>query len=143
MCGKPRHAQTNPKRRWHTAKVTEADIIEMRRMRWVERATYASICAKFGLTWSPVWHACNGLTWSHLPMPTIPARRSSVTNLHSGDAETEKTCTGCREELPATTEFFWRDSKEADGLRKRCKACCQETPFMRARRRSPSDREAA
>jgi hypothetical protein len=47
---------------------------------------------------------------------------------------TWKLCTGCGEELPSTTEFFWRDRYERDGLRKRCKACCQETPYMIMRR---------
>lgn len=44
-----------------------------------------------------------------------------------------KECTGCHQALPATREFFWKDHYEPDGLRKRCKACCQETPCMRKR----------
>lgn len=46
---------------------------------------------------------------------------------------TDKTCTGCKESLPAKPEYFWRDRHEPDGLRKRCKACCSETPCMRRR----------
>lgn len=47
----------------------------------------------------------------------------------------EKQCTGCHESLPATREFFWRDRYERDKLRKRCKACCQETPYMVQRKK--------
>ena len=45
-----------------------------------------------------------------------------------------KKCTGCKQSMPATTEFFWRDKHEADGFRARCKACCSETPCMKRRR---------
>jgi hypothetical protein len=46
-----------------------------------------------------------------------------------------KVCTGCRFEYRATarkplTAYFWRQSREPDGLRKRCKMCCRELPCM-------------
>lgn len=46
-----------------------------------------------------------------------------------------KTCTGCGLEYRETarkplTNYFWRQAREPDGLRKRCKLCCRETPCM-------------
>lgn len=41
---------------------------------------------------------------------------------------TEKRCSGCMLVLPATPKYFWRRVYEVDGLRKRCKQCCKETP---------------
>lgn len=35
-----------------------------------------------------------------------------------------KICTGCGEELPATPEFFARQTRVVNGLAARCKACC-------------------
>lgn len=48
---------------------------------------------------------------------------------------TSKVCTGCGLEYRATarkplTAYFWRQAREPDGLRKRCKACCRELPCM-------------
>jgi hypothetical protein len=46
-----------------------------------------------------------------------------------------KVCTGCGLEYRETrakpmTTYFWRQSREPDGLRKRCKLCNQELPCM-------------
>lgn len=45
-------------------------------------------------------------------------------------AEPTVVCTGCREDLPATPEFFWRSKGTPNGLWRRCKACCMETPGL-------------
>lgn len=63
--------------------------------------------------------------------------------------EQRKRCTGCGLEYRATTrkpmtEYFWRQSREPDGLRKRCKMCCRELPCMQSRVKgcsSVADRE--
>lgn len=44
--------------------------------------------------------------------------------------EPVKRCTKCKEDLPATPEFFWRRVYNLDGLWNICKACCSETPCM-------------
>jgi len=46
------------------------------------------------------------------------------------DAEVTKRCTKCKEDLPATPEFFWRRVYNVDGLWDICKACCSEMPCM-------------
>lgn len=50
----------------------------------------------------------------------------------------EKTCTKCKEQLPADREFFYGDRGEKDGLRSICKACYHELPSIQRR-----DRRAA
>jgi hypothetical protein len=42
--------------------------------------------------------------------------------------EPTKVCKGCREEFPATTEFFLKDASKKGGLRHKCKACFNELP---------------
>jgi len=34
-----------------------------------------------------------------------------------------KTCTKCRKEYPATSDYFYRDSHTQDGLKPSCKDC--------------------
>ena len=34
-----------------------------------------------------------------------------------------KVCTGCKMELPLTTEFFQRETRDKSGFRSRCKTC--------------------
>jgi len=36
-----------------------------------------------------------------------------------------KICSKCKRELPATTEYFSKDTYKKDGLRCRCKKCCK------------------
>jgi len=38
----------------------------------------------------------------------------------------KKYCRKCKQQLPATVEYFWRDKTAADGLRTRCKKCTSE-----------------
>mgnify|MGYP007064146173 CR=1 FL=1 len=49
--------------------------------------------------------------------------------------EQEKCCSSCQESYPADTEFFYRDSRERDGLRSICKACYSELPSVQKRRK--------
>lgn len=46
------------------------------------------------------------------------------------DVDVTKRCTKCKEDLPATPEFFWRRIYNVDGLWDICKACCSEMPCM-------------
>ena len=55
----------------------------------------------------------------------------------------EKTCTGCGLNYRATrgqplTSYFWRQAREPDGLRKRCKACNAGLPCMANRKARPA-----
>ena len=50
----------------------------------------------------------------------------------------EKTCSTCREAWPADVEFFFRDKRSADGLRRVCKACYYELPSVLNRRKELS-----
>jgi len=45
----------------------------------------------------------------------------------------DKTCRKCGDTFPATSEFFWSDKRQADGLRGICIACCWELPCMQRR----------
>lgn len=47
--------------------------------------------------------------------------------------DADKVCSGCQEYLPADTDFFYRDSRESDGLRSICKACYSELPSVQKR----------
>ncbi|MFP3343347.1 hypothetical protein R0J87_12635 [Halomonas sp. SIMBA_159] len=47
--------------------------------------------------------------------------------------DADKFCSGCQEYYPADTEFFYRDRREADGLRSKCKACYSELPSVQKR----------
>ncbi len=42
-----------------------------------------------------------------------------------------KTCTWCRQELPASTEFFYRDNTRKSGFGYRCKVCVKILRSMR------------
>lgn len=46
----------------------------------------------------------------------------------------EKECTKCFEELPATTEFFYRFTRSYDGLSSQCKACSDTCTRLRRQR---------
>lgn len=50
----------------------------------------------------------------------------------TGDGPTKR-CPKCREDFPATTEFFWGDRGAADGLYYCCKGCWSELPSARRR----------
>lgn len=45
----------------------------------------------------------------------------------------EKTCSRCRELLPADSEFFYADKRKEDGLRNTCKACYHDLPSVKGR----------
>jgi hypothetical protein len=47
--------------------------------------------------------------------------------------EADKFCPGCQEFYPADTDFFYRDRRESDRLRSRCKACYSELPSVQKR----------
>lgn len=51
------------------------------------------------------------------------------------EALIDKTCSACREALPADAEFFFRDKRSADGLRSVCKACYHDLPSVLSRRK--------
>jgi hypothetical protein len=42
------------------------------------------------------------------------------------DGEREHLCTCCNEWWPATSEFFFQDSKSGSGLMAQCKACIMD-----------------
>jgi hypothetical protein len=84
--------------------------------------------------------------------PASQAARELLTSVMPGvkwirrsGGAVNKVCSGCKEPLPATKEFFWSCTRRPDGLRDRCKACCQETPYMQRRRkpRAPAACSAA
>ena len=47
--------------------------------------------------------------------------------------EASKRCCKCKEDLPATPEFFWRDRSQKDGFYPYCKACYYELPCAKRR----------
>ena len=50
----------------------------------------------------------------------------------------EKICVNCNEGWPADSEFFYRESRQPDGLMRTCKACYSERPCMvKLRGRAP------
>lgn len=60
------------------------------------------------------------VTPAHTAQETeVPMQDNSITISPS----TFKTCTKCGKSFPATTEFFHKHPKSADGLKPRCKAC--------------------
>lgn len=61
--------------------------------------------------------------------PVIGAAKASTNQ----PAAEEKVCISCQESLPADTEFFFRDKRQADGLRTICKACYNELPSVQRR----------
>ena len=38
-----------------------------------------------------------------------------------------KVCSGCEEQYPGTTDYFWADNRRKDGLNCRCKNCLKGT----------------
>lgn len=56
----PHRGETTP-----FAKLTENDVIQIRRMR-AEGRTYKEIAAHFNTKPANVWHICSGHTWKHL-----------------------------------------------------------------------------
>lgn len=44
--------------------------------------------------------------------------------------ESSKICSKCREDWPATLEFFYSRKSSKDGLREVCKACYSEYPSV-------------
>jgi hypothetical protein len=48
------------------AKLTEADVVEMRRLRAGEGLTYAVLGARFGVSSVAARRACSGQSWAHL-----------------------------------------------------------------------------
>jgi hypothetical protein len=52
--------------RTHFAKLTDANVIEIRKMRAWDGLTYAEIARHFNTKPANVWHICAGKTWKHL-----------------------------------------------------------------------------
>jgi hypothetical protein len=52
--------------RTHFAKLTEANVIEIRKMRAWDGLTYTEIARHFNTKPANVWHICAGKTWKHL-----------------------------------------------------------------------------
>jgi len=50
-------------------RLSEREVRVMRELRWIGRVPYQSLTRMFGKSHHSVWAACNGRTWSHLPMP--------------------------------------------------------------------------
>lgn len=57
------------------AKLTEAEVLEMRRA-WVDGASLTSLARRFGINYGTVWDICHGLTWTHVEVlqPTEKTR---------------------------------------------------------------------
>lgn len=53
----------------------------------------------------------------------------------------ERTCTKCSKTLPATTEFFYKNSGGKYGLTPRCKACVNEDNALSHKKRLEADPE--
>lgn len=51
------------------ARATDAEVLQMRHLRWNGRMTYRALAKMFGKSNSAIWHACNGYTKAKLPMP--------------------------------------------------------------------------
>lgn len=49
--------------------LTDAEVILMRQLKWIGRMPYRALCRMFGVSYRAAWAACNGETWTHLPMP--------------------------------------------------------------------------
>jgi hypothetical protein len=60
----PRHGEHA-----HHAKLTEADVLEMRRLRSKDRTPYRELGSRFGVSHKGARMACLGITWGHLPNP--------------------------------------------------------------------------
>ena len=50
--------------------------------------------------------------------------------------EQTKICVKCKEELPATRDFFYQNKRRPDGLRGVCKDCFNELPSVQAKTQS-------
>jgi hypothetical protein len=52
------------------AKVTEADVIDIRR-RYAQGERVSALAREFGLTRGPLRAIAKGLSWRHVPMPSL------------------------------------------------------------------------
>lgn len=69
MAGTSRSQNARANLPWGSAKATELEVLTMRELRWIGRLPYSALSKMFGRSHNAVWSACNGHTWTHLPMP--------------------------------------------------------------------------
>lgn len=83
-------------------------------------ALYADLCYNKALKTFVVAMLETSHDWPHL------YRRCDVNTLplHAQDGNLMKTCSKCKRELPAATEFFARNKTTKDGFQYYCKQCC-------------------
>lgn len=93
-----------------SSKLTEADVVEMRRLKG-EGWSYPALARKFGVSRSNVWYIVTGSTWGHAG-PPAPQRKDLP--------KETKTCAACAREFtkpPKRTQEEWAKRRFC------CRAC--------------------
>lgn len=83
------------------------------------------LAKRFGIHWRGV--ARVGQSYDEVPPEPPRAKRLAGQRLRVGeDGALERICRRCLEWFPATTDHFFRQPSEVDGLHRYCKGCYKE-----------------
>lgn len=100
------------------AKMTDAQVVELRFRALDPGVPLADLARRFGVSESTINDALRGVTYPHLPVLEVPRRR----NKNSPRTETGIICSRCNADKPLSE---YRPSLAARGSGV-CRACCRE-----------------